>query len=270
MENWSSEYVDTNGIRIHYLRTGGEKPPIVLCHGFSDNGLCWKRVASNLETRYDLIMVDARGHGLSDAPDSGYTDADHAADIAGLIEKLDIKGTAIMGHSMGAATSAAVAADYSNLVSCAVLEDPPWSSTPLEFMDPARREARRKELTEHKSRTPAEIKEFCRETHPSWHEIELDCWVVAKQQFNLHSMDVLNHHWEWDSVIDKIGCPTLIIAADNSMGALLDGEVERGITAKNSQIEVTRIDDAGHNIRREGFEAYMKTIQKFLDRHYPA
>lgn len=266
MSNWSSEYVETNGIRIHYLRTGGDKPSIVLCHGFSDNGLCWKRVAMVLEADYDLIMVDARGHGLSDAPETGYLSSDHAADVAGLIEALDLKGTAIMGHSMGAATAAAVASGYPDLVSCAVLEDPPWRSGPLELTDPARREARRKELTAHKSRTPAEIKEWCRKEHPAWHETELDTWVVAKQQFNLRAMNVLNANWDWKTTVDSIRCPTLVIAADTSKGALVDEKAAREFTARNRGIEVVRINGAGHNIRREAYEQYMAAVQKFLSR----
>jgi len=33
MSNWFSGDVDANGVRIHYYRTGGEKPPLVLSHG---------------------------------------------------------------------------------------------------------------------------------------------------------------------------------------------------------------------------------------------
>ena len=57
-----------NGIRLHYYRTGdGTKPAVVLCHGFSDSGLCWTPVARQLEADYDVIMLDARGHGLSES-----------------------------------------------------------------------------------------------------------------------------------------------------------------------------------------------------------
>lgn len=35
-------------------------------------------------------MVDARGHGLSDKPEDGYTADDYAADFAGLIEALEL------------------------------------------------------------------------------------------------------------------------------------------------------------------------------------
>src|SRR4029079_7250210 len=92
---WVSGDAAANGITIHYSRTGGAdgggKPPLVLSHGATDNGLCWTRVARDLESDFDVIMPDARGHGLSDAPEQGYSSAEHAADLAGLIRALGLE-----------------------------------------------------------------------------------------------------------------------------------------------------------------------------------
>ena len=63
MAEWQSGSVDANGVTIHYTRTGGGGPVVVLAHGVTDNGLCWSPLARELEPDYDLIMVDARGHG---------------------------------------------------------------------------------------------------------------------------------------------------------------------------------------------------------------
>ncbi|TMF04127.1 MAG: alpha/beta fold hydrolase, partial [Chloroflexi bacterium] len=67
MSDWTSGDVNSNGIRIHYTRTRGHKPVLVLAHGATDSGLCWTRLARELESDYDVIMPDARGHGLSEA-----------------------------------------------------------------------------------------------------------------------------------------------------------------------------------------------------------
>ena len=64
MDNWHSAWVESNGINIHYHRTGGPYPVLLLIHGFTDNGLCWSRVARQLEANYDILMLDSRGHGL--------------------------------------------------------------------------------------------------------------------------------------------------------------------------------------------------------------
>ena len=49
MTHWQSGDIRVNGLMLHYTRTGGAKPPVVLAHGFSDDGLCWTPVAEALE-----------------------------------------------------------------------------------------------------------------------------------------------------------------------------------------------------------------------------
>ena len=62
LAHWIQNDLLVNGVRLHYYRTGhGDKPPLVLVHGFSDNGLCWTPVARDLEAEYDVIMPDMRG-----------------------------------------------------------------------------------------------------------------------------------------------------------------------------------------------------------------
>ncbi len=73
--HWSEGNVFANGIRHHYYRTGGNKPALLLLHGFNEYGLTWLRVAKELEQDYDIIMVDARGHGRSDGIASGFSNS---------------------------------------------------------------------------------------------------------------------------------------------------------------------------------------------------
>jgi hypothetical protein len=64
MASWQSGDVETNGIRLHYTRTGGLAPPLVLAHGVTDSGLCWTPIAEALAADYDVIMVDARPRAI--------------------------------------------------------------------------------------------------------------------------------------------------------------------------------------------------------------
>ena len=49
---WQEGNVDLAEIKIHYYRTGGDKPPLLVAHGFSDNGLCWRRLTENLQKQW--------------------------------------------------------------------------------------------------------------------------------------------------------------------------------------------------------------------------
>ena len=84
---WNSGFVPVTGRRLAYHRTGGTGPAVVLSHGLTDNGLCWIGLAAALAGEFDVVMLDARGHGDStrmpdgEAPDPGL-------DLAEAIEAL--------------------------------------------------------------------------------------------------------------------------------------------------------------------------------------
>src|SRR3954453_6207902 len=123
MSSWNTGKIVVNGVRFHYTRTGGKKPAVVLAHGFSDAGLCWTPVAQALAADYDLVMVDARGHGFSDAPETGYTLTEMASDLQGVITGLGLVRPAIVGHSMGGGTTLALAGLYPDVPGAIILED---------------------------------------------------------------------------------------------------------------------------------------------------
>src|ERR1700753_3217623 len=101
MTPWTSAVCNANGIDIHYLRTGGDKPPVVLLHGLLANGACWSPLARALEAEFDVVMPDARGHGESSKPLTGYLYEDYARDVVGLIHGLGLESPILLGHSMG-------------------------------------------------------------------------------------------------------------------------------------------------------------------------
>jgi len=70
-------------------------------------------------------MVDARGHGKSEASDSGYDQITMTTEMAGLITNLSLSKPIVLGHSMSAATALHTAALFPDLPLAIILEDPP-------------------------------------------------------------------------------------------------------------------------------------------------
>src|SRR5215218_3402279 len=69
MVEWQGGDLRIDGRKIHYYRTGARgKPPVVLLHGFTNNGLTWTPLVRDLGQDYDIVAFDAAGHGLSDGP----------------------------------------------------------------------------------------------------------------------------------------------------------------------------------------------------------
>jgi N-formylmaleamate deformylase len=264
--SWTSAYVETDRIKLHYHRTGGDKPALVLAHGLTDNGLCWTRLARALEAEYDLVMVDARGHGLSAKPRTDYTVEDHAADLADVVRALDLQQPALIGHSMGAATVAAFGAAHPELAGPLLLEDPPWRP-PQEQSAPAQRTRRladwRDSHIARQQQTRDEIIAFGRKRSPRWHEVEFAPWAEAKLQA---SPDVFG--WGgtsgWIELASQIRSRTALITGDPELGAIVTPALAAAAAAANDRIEIAHIPGAGHNIRRDQFATYLRQVRSLL------
>lgn len=270
MSAWQSEYVESNGIRLHYTRTGGDRPPFVLAHGFSDDGLCWTPLAECLALDYDVLMVDARGHGRSDAPGAGYGDRISAEDLAGLITALGLEKPPILGHSMGALTALTLAGLYPDLPGAILLEDPParWTPpSPVEENDEDAVDWRAQSvawITDLQSKSREDVIAEQRAAS-DWSEAELGPWADAKLSM---SLNVLSRNrapdMDWANLMQQITCPALLVTADPEDGSLVTAEEAVQLQALVPQLQVAHIAGAGHNIRREQFDAYLGVVLDFL------
>lgn len=273
MAQLSSADITTNGINIHYYRTAKtaqtrSRPSLVLLHGITDSGLCWPRVVKALADAYDMILPDARGHGLSGRPETGYAPQDHAADVAGLIRGLGLDRPILIGHSMGAGVSATVAAFYPDLVSGVILEDPPWRAgtdegTPEE--QAARAAEWRQDILNRQAMSgPGLIAQRKRE-QPKWADEEFTDWIVAKQQVSPEvTQYITSARIPWREIAPRIVCPVLLITADVTEGAIVAPETAAEAVKLMTKGRVVHIPGAGHNIRREQFETYMTAVREFL------
>jgi len=92
---------NTADIQIYY-DDHGTGQPIVLIHGFPLSGRAWERQErALLEDGFRVITYDRRGFGKSSQPTVGYDYDTFAADLAALIESLDLRDVDLAGHSMG-------------------------------------------------------------------------------------------------------------------------------------------------------------------------
>ena len=256
-------------VRIHYFRAGGEKPPMILLHGATDNGLCWTRVAAALSPDYDIVMPDAQGHGLSDRIDANFSPGSSGDQIAALAKGLGLNRPIIMGHSMGAGTAADVAARYPSLPEALILEDPGWSAT-LADTEEARkqREAFRVNFLALRERRLDDILAESRKANPSWSEDERIPWAVAKQQFDPSMFSRgPSAQRPYTEIVPLIDCPTLLICAEKGIVTTEVAENAAKLWKSKKPFRWVRIMGAGHNIRREKFEEFLAALEDFLSKN---
>ncbi len=265
--SWQSGFINNNGLRLHYTRTGGSKRPLVLAHGITDDGLCWSPVATALADDYDVIMVDARGHGLSDAPLEGYGPIEQAGDLAGLITALDLTHPIVLGHSMGAITTLVLAAQHPQLPRAIALEDPPpWWDPASDRPYSARwQEERRVWITALQQQPRQALIDAQRSTTPRWSDAELEPWADSKYRFDLNFFHRLGDpQLDWPALLRQLQCPVFMIMGDLEEGALVSRHAALLLREHLPHLRVAHIAGAGHSIHRDQFERYLQVVRPFL------
>ena len=269
MADWLSSDATFDGIKMHYYRTGGDKPPIVLNHGATDDGLCWTPTARALEPDYDVIMPDARGHGLSDDTTGAANSEQRAHDLAGFVRALGLQKPVVGGHSMGASTTLYFAALYPDVPSKAILEDPGlWTENdPSEESARAERMARiRENSARMRAMSRDQLIAYCRKQNPTWAEEELGPWADSKMRVK-PSMGFSRGQptsLTWQEALARITCPVLLLTSEVARGGIVTPEAAAEAQAVKPSLGVVNIAGAGHNIRREQFGAFLEAVRGFL------
>jgi N-formylmaleamate deformylase len=290
---WSEGTIIAKDLRQHYYRTsaGGEKPALLLLHGFSENGVCWSRVARALEDRYDLILLEARGHGRSDLPATNYSQETLTQDVIAFIAALNLERPFLWGYSNGAKTAAEVAANAPESIRAVILEDPPWRA---ETTQPAASNAsatssgpwpgydqwRASWIAWHvglRDQTFAErvasSASFLPPGATDWPQEELFTHLEAQAQFNLALLDALPPvplPSPWRATVARITRPIVLLTSDPARGGSITPETVEQITATWRGGEHAAFPGASHFLHHEmddeALAQFIAVAQAFLAR----
>jgi pimeloyl-ACP methyl ester carboxylesterase len=248
-----SEYVESNGIRLHYLDHPGDGPTLILLPGLTANAHEFEGLLrAGLTQQLRVLAVDLRGRGKSDAPDGPYDVATHAADVVGLMDSLGIGGALVGGHSFGGLISYYLAANFPERVTKCIGMDAPaevhigimdqikpsldrlgmvfpsWDeylalvkSMPYYdgWWDPAIEEYFRNDLRENSDGTVQAI------SHP----VHIGAAALA-------TLDI-----DWPETVSRIEQPTLLLRAPDSLGSPEVGPI---VTREVAERTLQRIENS--------------------------
>lgn len=99
------------GEKISY-RLSGEGRPVILVHGFSEDGTIWKHQEKYLQSNFRVLVPDIPGSGASPYNRQLATMDDHADWLKAIIDAEQITDCVIIGHSMGGYIMLAFAEKY--------------------------------------------------------------------------------------------------------------------------------------------------------------
>jgi pimeloyl-ACP methyl ester carboxylesterase len=166
-----SGYAPVNNIKIWYA-TFGKGAPVILLHGGLGNSNYWGLQVRALSGKYQVIVMDSRGHGRSTRDEQPYGYSLMASDVLALMDYLKIPKAAIVGWSDGAILGLEIAITHperlTKLFAFAANSDPSGvadiGSSPVfnAYIDRAAKEY------EKLSTTPTEYQSFLDQISKMW------------------------------------------------------------------------------------------------------
>jgi len=294
-DGWSDGYVYANGIRIHYYHAvpAPEKPVMVMVHGVTDIGLSWTTLTWELQDDYDIYMLDARGHGLTDpftASDDGNT---LVKDVVEFVKAMNFENPILMGHSMGAATVMRLGAEYPDLAKAIIMLDPglgPRGPRPRRRStedasdekpesDKAKSDKQEPEklsvsmfgspetLVAQNNYSYDKLVETCKINTPKWGLVDCQYWALSKKQYHGAYSDetwqAMSGTMRTEDALAKISVPALILKADASSEQRKVHEEAAKVMQKG---KLVHIDGAGHNLHHDELERTVEVLNEFLSR----
>jgi pimeloyl-ACP methyl ester carboxylesterase len=94
----------SDGVEIAYdshSHASGDAPVVVLVHGWAGNRTYWTNQVDLLAERYHVVAVDLGGHGESGIGRGDWNLRAFGADVVAVVEEVDARDIALVGHSMG-------------------------------------------------------------------------------------------------------------------------------------------------------------------------
>jgi len=125
-----SQFVEVNGLAVHYKKSGEGQPVLILLHGFRASTYSWREVIAPLSDYGTVIAYDRPAFGLTDRPLSGewqglnpYSYEGNLALLIGLMDALGIDKAYLAGNSAGGTLATLAALEHPERVAGLVLID---------------------------------------------------------------------------------------------------------------------------------------------------
>jgi len=109
------DFAMADGLRIAYESSGSGRPALVLIPGSFEDRSYFAPLAARLASSRQVVAMDLRGQGESDAPDTVKL-AEYERDVIAVMEAVAADGVVLCGHSASGAVALEVASARPDLV----------------------------------------------------------------------------------------------------------------------------------------------------------
>jgi pimeloyl-ACP methyl ester carboxylesterase len=261
--------IERDGVALNVVAEG-RGAPVVLLHGHTFDLRIWDEIVPPLvRDGCRAIRYDQRGHGRSSSPPSGYRWGDHAADLAEVIERLDVAPAHVVGFSKGSGIALEFALRQPELVRSLALAAPLVPDFPLsDELLASFRELAKAIRTQgvqtglgalwltHALLAPAAAIPGTRE------RLEAMVRAFPAGEYLATERDVPDRTWKLIDRLGEVAVPTLVVSGEHdipdfvAMAALLAERV------RDSVLEI--VPECGHLVPLERPQAMAGILLRFL------
>jgi pimeloyl-ACP methyl ester carboxylesterase len=261
-------------MRFHYVEWGDHAGrPILFLHGGGQTCRTWDVVCHELSREYRCIAVDQRGHGDSEwSYESDYRVEAYAADVAALVDALNLAPLVIVGMSLGGIAGLHYALDRPKALAGFVAVDVgPWvnveASLPIrEFMQEVAGLDQLEQFVDAALRlNPRRDARLLR--HSLWHNLRTcpDGRLIWKTDLRRRGDRLAVVTAAFGPLRERIAnlrCPTLVVRGADSR--ILGEEDARRFAQAIPNGRWIAIDGAGHSVQGDQPKALVEALRAFL------
>ena len=251
-----------------------ERPALVLLHGGQVDHSWFRPGFSRLTDLAQLVYVDRRGGGRSDAGNAAsWTLARWADDVHELCDVLGIDRPIVLGSSLGGTIAMAYAIRHPEhprgliLASTSARPRPPAEALAVyrRLGGDAAADAAERFWSQRDEASEAEFIRLCAPLHARF---EWTADELARMEYSLEATE----HWvrgeasTFDLLDDlhKVRCPTLVIGGEDDPMAPAEGTRAIAEALPSELVRLKLVANAGHGVCRDDPDAFFSAVEAFI------
>lgn len=273
-----SQFIEVNGLNVHYKKYGSGEPVFILLHGFGASLFSWREVTEPLAEFGTVIAYDRPAFGLTERPmewegESPYSQEAQIQLVIGLMDALGVEKAILVGNSAGGTIAMLTALKYPERIESLILVNPavyagggapawirPLLRTPqMNRIGPliARQiQTRGPELIELAWHDPSKITPDVMEGYQK--PLRVENWDKA-----LWYLTVSSRESGLAERLDELTLPVLLIAGDDDRIVPTEQSVRLAGELPNAELVV--IPQSGHVPHEETPAEFMQAVIDFLN-----
>jgi len=274
---------DCNDVTLNYAEGPNNGPALVLIHGLGRRWQVLQPLIEPLSKRYHIFAPDLRGHGKSSRVPRGYRGVQYSSDISQFFREVVREPAIVFGHSLGGMIGMHIAAHEparvralivgDSMIDPAHLNDSLYPKLFHSLAELARKGGSAESIAAGLANIELQLpglEELVRIGDLPGNDSAYllrwaECVRHADPDTYMMSVDGSSlEGWDGESLLRKIGCPTLLLQANPDLGGLMsNGDADRAVTVL-AKSKLVRFPTLGHALYMQQAEPVLRAIREFL------